>query len=456
LPSLIALCAVLLAALPVVEVGGNPDVDGLAAIAADATVAAVEFGITPEHPSAISLLDLKFTETEIELQLRMQELTLREVPRWLLDTDLSGTISNFELEEAWDRVAAMIEESLWLEFDGQIEYPDWRIEDYEGLGTTNRDGSVHFDYVLLRASIPRPASLKSALIHSDLFLEDGNPKHTLVISINGMGEGSVETLLKGENREYDFTIPSASRVLGQYVKLGWEHVLIGYDHLACLLALLFGVACLTDLLWAVTAFTLAHSVTLALAAFDIFSLPPIVVEPGISLSVLIVLAWHLRRGSNKARPWIPAFLFGLLHGFGFAGVLSEIGLPAGSRALSLFGFNLGVELGQLTFVLPAVAIVVLIRNSTQAQNHAKLREMVALPSMAFAMFLVGNAAVKFWFEGSMESSARWISLAFGGVCCAILCFLPGGDAAKVKVLRRLSWQAGLLFVFFTLGQQLRA
>ena len=450
MPSLIALCAVLLAALPAVELGGSSVVDG------SGVAPAIEFGVSPEHPSAISLLDLKFTETEIELHLRMQELTLREVPRWLLDTDLSGTISNFEFEEGWDRVTAMIEESLWLEFDGKIEYPEWQIEHYEGLGDTNADGSVHFDYVLLRASIPRPDSMKAARIHSDLFLEDGNPKHTLMISINGMGEDSVETLLKGENREYDFTIPSAARVVGLYVKLGWEHVLIGYDHLAFLLALLFGVACLADLLWAVTAFTLAHSVTLALAAFDIFSLPPIVVEPGISLSVLVVLAWHLRRGSAKARAWTPAFLFGLLHGFGFAGVLSEIGLPAGSRALSLFGFNLGVELGQLTFVLPAVLVVVLIRNSTQVQNHAKLRELVALPSMAFAMFLVGNAAVKFWFEGSADASARWISLAFGGACCAILCFLPGGDPIRNSALRRLSWQAGLLFVFFTLGQQLRA
>ncbi|MCP4093019.1 MAG: HupE/UreJ family protein [Planctomycetes bacterium] len=442
MPSLIALCAVLLAALPAVGVEHVLPED--------------EFGITTEHPAALSLLDLRFTDNVIELQLRMQELTLREVPRWLLDTDLSGTISNFEFEEGFDRVAAMIEESMWLEFDGQIEYPEWVIKDYEGLGETHADGSVHFDYVVLTATLPRPDSLQAASIHSDLFLEDGNPKHTLVINVSGMGADSINTLLKGEDRDYDFTIPSATRVLGQYVVLGWEHVLIGYDHLAFLLALLFGVACLADLLWAVTAFTLAHSITLALAAFDIFSLPPIVVEPGISLSVLVVLVWHLRRGSAKARPWIPAFVFGLLHGFGFAGVLSEIGLPAGSRAISLFGFNLGVELGQLTFVLPAVALIVLIRSLSQANKHEKLRELAALPSLAFAMLLVGNVVVNFWFESAEGSSARWIALAFGSACCTILCFLPGGDSDKVRALRRLSWQAGLLFLFFTLGQQLRA
>jgi hypothetical protein len=458
LPSLIVLCTALLAAVPVAGVGPCPETEVASPAFASSTTpdSTEKFGINDEHPAALSLLELHFNDDQIELRLRMQELTWREVPRWLLDTDLSGNISNFEFEEGWDRVAAMIEEGLWLEFDGRIEYPGWVIHAYEDLGETHSDGSVHFEHVVLTATMPRPDSLYAARIHSDLFLEDGNPKHTLVINVTGMGPDSIHTLLRDEDRDYDFTIPSSSRVLGQYVILGWEHVLIGYDHLAFLLALLFGVACLADLLWAVTAFTLAHSITLALAALDIFSLPPIIVEPGISLSVLVVLAWHLRRGSADARPWIPAFLFGLLHGFGFAGVLSDIGLPAGSHAISLVGFNLGVELGQLTFVLPAVALVVCIRSLNKKENHNNLRELVALPSLAFAMFLVGNVVVNFWFEGSAATPARWIAFTCGIACGAIMCFLPGGAPDKNQILRRLSWQAGLLFLFFTLGQQLRA
>ncbi len=415
----------------------------------------------------MSLLELHFEGNELELRLRIQELTLREVPRWLLDTDLSGTISNFEMEQAWDRVADMIQETMWLEFDGQVVYPEFVISGYEGLGTTNRDGSYHFEYVQLQATVQLPDGFSQARIHSDLFLEDGNPKHTLMIAIEGLGTERINTLLKGSDRDYDFEVPSAAAVLLLYGELGWEHVLEGYDHLAFLIALLFGVACLADLLWAVTAFTLAHSITLALAALDIFSLPPALVEPGIAFSVLAVLAWHLRRGADAARPWLPAFAFGLLHGFGFAGVLGEIGLPAGERAMSLLGFNLGVEVGQLTFVLPVVVLVLIVRRLAPADAHAKLRELVALPAMAFAIYLVGSAAVKFYFmdllgaEGVIDTpsaklAARLITLVSGLVCALPLCLLPAADMPRLKSLRRLTWQAGLLLAFFTLGQQLRA
>ena len=413
------------------------------------------FGKNTEHPAAISLLDLRFTADEMELGLRLQELTLREVPRWLLDTDLSGTISNFELEQAWDRVASLVEESLWLELDGEIIHPEFVIAAYEGIGATLADGSFHFDYVQLRAKIPRPHSLDAARIHSDLFLEDGNPKHTLMITVEGLSAERIHTLLKGEQRDYDFSIPSTVKVFGQYAELGWQHVLIGWDHLAFLVALLFGVACLADLLWAVTAFTVAHSVTLALAALDVFSLPAMVVEPGIALSVLAVLTWHLRRGATRSRAWIPAFIFGLLHGFGFASVLGGIGLPPAERTLSLLGFNAGVELGQLTFVIPVVLLVLLVKRTTATHNHRKLRELLALPALAFAMYLVGNAAATFWFEGTLVANAP-AARVIGMVCATLFCLVPGGDSASRKTLRRLTWQAALLLVCFSLGQQLRA
>ena len=463
MPSLISrfLPLLLVAFLPATSGNGVATASSGAGFRANA-----EFGNNAEHPSAISMLDLQFVGSEIEISLRMQELTLREVPRWLLDTDLSGTISNFEFEQAWDRIAGMIEETLWLEIDGQVIHPEFEVTGYEGIGETHEDGSYHFDYVQLRAKIARPDSLDAARIHSDLFLEDGNPKHTLMISIEGVGADRIHTLLKGEDRDYDFEIPSAVAVFGLYAELGWEHVLEGYDHLAFLVALLFGVACLADLLWAVTAFTLAHSITLALSALHIFSLSPMVVEPGIAFSVLAVLAWHLRRGSADARPWIPAFGFGLLHGFGFAGVLGEIGLPAGEQAMSLLGFNVGVELGQLTFVIPAVLLVLLVRRMTAQSSHDKLREFVALPALAFAMYLVGNAIVKFYFfdlfgaEGIIDSTgariaARLIAVFTGLVCALVFCVLPCAKIEKLQALRRLTWQAALLLVFFSFGQQLR-
>jgi hypothetical protein len=439
LPSLITLCPLLLAAFTATAPGGG-----------DAVAAAPS-----EHPAAISMLNLEFTGSELRIGLRLQELTLREVPRWLLDTDLSGEISNFEFEAGWARVAEMIEESLWLELDGEVVHPEFYVDGYQGSRRVHPDGSFDFDYVQLDATLPLPDSLVAARVHSDLFLDDGNPKHRLMISVRGLGPDSIETLLDFDHRDYDFGLPSASSVLGRYIQLGWEHVLIGWDHLAFLLALLFGVACLKDLLWAVTAFTLAHSITLALSALDVFSLTPMVVEPGIAFSVLAVLAWHLRRGAARSRAWIPAFGFGLLHGFGFAGVLGEIGLPAGERTMSLLGFNLGVEFGQLTFVLPTVLVVLILRNSTPATAHGRLREAVALPALAFAMYLVGTAVLNYWIDIEAGLVARMLTLACGAAAALVFCLLPCGDTEKLRSLRRLTWQAALLLAFFHLGQQLR-
>jgi hydrogenase/urease accessory protein HupE len=403
----------------------------------------------------MSHLQLHFDGDQVIVELRIQELTLREVPRWSLDSDGSGEISNFEVEANWDRVATLIEEGLWLEFDGEVVHPAFSIIGYPGETHPHEDGSFDFTHVLVQATLPRPASLSDAKIHSDLFLADGNPKHSLHITLIGLEGADRLYLLRGEETEYSFHIPSSFEVLNQYTELGWGHVLEGYDHLAFLLALLFGVASLRSLVGAVTAFTLAHSITLALAALDLVRLPASIVEPCIALSVLAVLILHLRRPPSDARPWLPAFLFGLLHGFGFAGVLGEIGIPPDNQVMSLLGFNLGVEAGQLTFVLPVVLIAFVIKQRTSISRWLQVREWVALPALAFAMLLVGNAANSYLFDNPNELGQRGLLL-FAGIGCAILLsLLPLGLPEAVKRQRMLVGQAGLLLVFFQLGQMLR-
>jgi len=156
-------------------------------------------------------------------------------------------------------------------------------------------------------------------------------------------------------------------VAGTYLALGIEHILAGIDHLLFVLGLLILAGKQwRRLLATVTAFTVAHSITLALATLGVVSVPPAPVEAVIALSIAFVAVEILRAREGKpgiaARsPWIVAFAFGLLHGFGFAGALSEVGLPPGQIPLALFFFNLGVEAGQLLFIAAAIGLAVLAR-----------------------------------------------------------------------------------------------
>lgn len=148
------------------------------------------------------------------------------------------------------------------------------------------------------------------------------------------------------------TSTGAVQVLRDYVGLGLEHILLGVDHLLFLLGLLLLVRGWRSLLATVTAFTLAHSVTLAAASLDLVKVATGPVEISIALSVLLlaVEASQPTETATRRWPWLVAFSFGLLHGLGFASALSEVGLPKHAKALALLGFNLGVELGQLMIV----------------------------------------------------------------------------------------------------------
>jgi len=165
-----------------------------------------------------------------------------------------------------------------------------------------------------------------------------------------------------------FTIASAPTWLGTastYFLLGVEHILLGIDHLLFVLALLLLVRNTWMLVKVVTAFTVAHSITLAVAALGIAQIPQAPVEAVIALSIMFVAAETLRqkRGeydlASKA-PWVIAFAFGLLHGLGFGGALREIGLPQSDIPLALLTFNLGVEAGQLLFVFAVLGLKVVV------------------------------------------------------------------------------------------------
>jgi hydrogenase/urease accessory protein HupE len=157
-------------------------------------------------------------------------------------------------------------------------------------------------------------------------------------------------------------------VATSYLALGVEHILLGIDHLLFVLALLMIVADWRKLIATITAFTVSHSVTLAAATLGWVNVPQSPVEAVIALSILFVAAEivHWRQGRDsltRRKPWIVAFTFGLLHGFGFAGALSDIGLPEHAIPMALLFFNVGVEVGQLLFVAAVYAVWMVLRRA---------------------------------------------------------------------------------------------
>jgi hypothetical protein len=188
-------------------------------------------------------------------------------------------------------------------------------------------------------------------------------------------------------------------VAGVYLGLGVEHILRGIDHLLFVLALLIITGGGWKLVKTVTAFTVAHSITLALATLGFVHVSQAPVEAVIALSIVFVAAeiTHARQGRigiTARSPWVVAFTFGLLHGFGFAGALSEIGLPQGQIPVALLFFNLGVEAGQLLFIAAVLSFIAVIRRIRMPfPRWAELVPAYAIGSVA--MFWVIQRAAAF-------------------------------------------------------------
>jgi hydrogenase/urease accessory protein HupE len=189
-------------------------------------------------------------------------------------------------------------------------------------------------------------------------------------------------------------------VAGTYMILGIEHILLGIDHLLFVFALVLLVQGWRRLLGTITAFTVAHSLTLAAATLGFVHLPVPPVEACIALSIAFVAAEIVRgrqgaSGLTERAPWVVAFAFGLLHGLGFASALSEVGLPQHAIPIALLFFNVGVELGQLLFIGAVFALLWLIAATVHSHRERGIawrqNERLAVP----AAYLVGTVAM-FW------------------------------------------------------------
>jgi hydrogenase/urease accessory protein HupE len=224
----------------------------------------------------------------------------------------------------------------------------------------------------------------------DVLMFPYDPQHQTFVNVYEGGALVSQSILsrdKVQVEHFPGTRQGTFAVVRKFVASGVHHILIGPDHLLFLVGLLLLGGTIRQLVLVVSAFTAAHSVTLSLAALNIFSPSPRIVEPAIALSIIYVGADNLTvRGGRDVRGWI-AFAFGLVHGFGFAGVLREMDLPSRALGWSLFSFNIGVEIGQLVVVLAVASLLAAVRAKSE----------IAGRRLAVAGSIVVIVAGAFWF-----------------------------------------------------------
>lgn len=282
-------------------------------------------------------------------------------------------------------LAASLVDALTITADGQPLAADLQsVEPVAG----RKDLRLRFRFA---AAAPRSITLRCRLFPF-------SPSHKMFVDIyDADGTLARQAILDADASELGYTVgerQSTASVIRQFVAEGVRHIFIGPDHILFIIGLLLLGGSLKRLLKIVTAFTLAHSITLVLAALDIVALPSRVVEPTIALSIVFVGIHSLTKGADKRDlRLVLAFCFGLIHGFGFASVLRELELPRYALGWSLLSFNIGVEAGQACIVLAVAPLLALLRK----------RSPTASRRVVFAGSLAVILAGAYWFGERLAS-----------------------------------------------------
>jgi hydrogenase/urease accessory protein HupE len=299
--------------------------------------------------------------------------------------DITGLVLSAALSAATAPIIAYVaEHTAVLGEDGVSCRP--------GAGSVAPDG----DGVVVRMSWFCAAVADPLHYHSTVLI-DVSPDARQVVLI-GPGSNAAQDLLDASRTEIPLTAaraPGVVHVIGRYIEAGITHIFLGYDHVAFIAAVVLWARRFWPVVKVVTAFTIAHSITLSLAALDVVRIPSAVIEPAIAASIVYVAAENfLSRDVGKR--WRVTFAFGLIHGFGFASALQELGLPRNALVPALASFNIGVEIGQ-------VAIVCLIIPALLGMDHLLASGRgVAVPPTRPALAVYGISAVivglgSYWF-----------------------------------------------------------
>lgn len=344
------------------------------------------------HVASNSFLSMRVEDARVDGAL---ELAVR-------DAEIAvGLDSNHDGKVTWGEVrAAQGALVLYLSQHLELSGPDGRCALQFGAVQINE--RVDGNYLWQPFTAICPAALRRLTIDYRV-LDEEDPSHRGLLTLMAQGIGQTAVLGGAHSlQSFDLRHPSLGSACLEYLRAGIWHIWSGIDHLLFLLSLLLPAVLLRrrhrwqavpqaapaffNILKVVTAFTLAHSITLSLAAFDIIHLPGRLTESAIAASIIVGALNNVFPVVTEAR-WHIAFAFGLLHGFGFAAVLSEMGLPQGARLLSLVSFNLGVEVGQLAVVLAVMPFAYLLRGTRLYQGALMPWGSTAIAGLAFVWLI---------------------------------------------------------------------
>ncbi len=351
------------------------------------------------HKPSDSYLTLGLDEAKIEVR---WDIALRDLDYAIgLDADGNGDVTWGEVRAKRDAIVALAMGHLSLDGDGAPCT----------LAPTDLRAAHHSDgaYAVLRLVATCPTAPRVVGVDYELFF-DQDPQHRGVTRIDDGGATRTAIFSSGDRRQrFDRQTQAPGRQFAAAVENGIGHIASGIDHLLFLLALLLPSvlrrdadgwkpvgtfrAALVDVAKIVTSFTVAHSITLSLSALDVVRLPSRVVESGIAASVVFAALNNIVPMLEGDR-WAAAFVLGLLHGFGFSATLLDLGLPRQSLVLTLFGFNVGVEIGQLVVVAVFLPLAFLARGSRAYRRLALVGGSIAITLIASVWFLERALAIR--------------------------------------------------------------
>ena len=327
------------------------------------------------HPVPFSYLDIQLQPASVDVSLVAH---IYDLGHDMKIAPIEQLLDPALVKQRETALQAMLSPRLELSADGRVLTPEW------GQTEVLRERqSVRFH---LRYPVSSPPG--TVAVNTTMFPYD--PMHQTFINVYEGETLTSQMIVDAKHPRIDYFAGTRQGVLAvvkKFIPAGAHHILIGPDHLLFLVGLLLLGGSLRQLLIVVTSFTVAHSITLSLAALNIVTPPARLIEPAIALSIVYVGADNLlAQNGRDVRGWI-AFTFGFIHGFGFANVLREMELPRRALGWSLFSFNIGVEIGQLfVVVLVATAFTMLRQRSEWSRRH-----------LAFAGSIVVIAAGAFWF-----------------------------------------------------------
>ncbi len=327
------------------------------------------------HPVPFSYLDIQLQRSSVDVSLTIH---IYDLAHDLNVTPMERLLDRNFLMQQDAAIRSLLNPRLQLTADGYPVTPEWLQSEI-----LEERQSVRFHLRYAVAAMPGVVSVSTVMFPYD-------PQHQTFVNMYEGDNLRSQNILDLNHTKAEYfagTRQGVFAVIRRFVPAGIHHILIGPDHLLFLVGLLLLGGSIRRLTMVVTAFTLAHSITLSLAALNIFTPPARIIEPAIALSIVYVGADNLlAQGGRDVRAWI-AFAFGFIHGFGFANVLREMELPRRALGWSLFSFNFGVEIGQLLVVVTVASIFALLRSRSE---WARRR-------LVFAGSVVVIAAGAFWF-----------------------------------------------------------